>query len=216
MLVRLRCCDRSGTLDSFGKESTINISLRSPDDAHELQHLIRQACDAKQRDRLRAVELAVAGEPTLTIMRMLGRSRGFVQRWCYVYRDHGLDAVKAQSPPGRPTRLPGDQHEAFRQRVLAGPTDEDGVCTLRGREFIGILKKEFGVRYKLSGVYELLHRLNLSVLTPRPRHRKTDEQAMEQWVERAPFLSKASASNTRTKPSKSGSRTKRGSASKAR
>jgi hypothetical protein len=25
-------------------------------------------------------------------MRMLGRSRGFVQRWCYVYRDHGLDA----------------------------------------------------------------------------------------------------------------------------
>jgi transposase len=178
--------------------------------------LIRQTCKAKQRDRLRAVALAIAGESTPSIMRMLGRSRGFVQRWCYVYRDHGLDAVKAQSPPGRPTKLPAARHEALRRRVLAGPTDEDGVCALRGRDLIDILEKEFGVAYSLNGVYDLLHRLNLSVLSPRPQHRKNDEQAMQQWVERAPFLSRASAPNTRTKPSKSGSRTKRGSASKAR
>jgi Homeodomain-like domain len=66
-----------------------------------LKQLIRQATRAKQRDRLRAVELAIAGQPTLAIMRMLGRSRGFVQRWCYVYRDRGLEAVVAKSPPGR-------------------------------------------------------------------------------------------------------------------
>lgn len=178
--------------------------------------LIRQTHRAKQRDRLRAVELALAGESTPTIMRMIGRSRGFVQRWCYVYRDHGLDAVKAQSPPGRPTKLPAEQHEAFRQRVLAGPRDEDGVCTLRGRDLIDILEHEFGVRYELSGVYDLLHRLNLSVLTPRPRHRKSDEQAMRQWVADAPFLSATCSDNTPTNASKSGSRTKRGSANKAR
>jgi transposase len=178
--------------------------------------LIRQASNAKQRDRWRAVELAIAGESTPSIIRMLGRSRGFVQRWCYAYRDGGLDAVKAQSPPGRPTRLPAEQHEAFKQRVLSGPRDEDGVCTLRGRDFIDILEREFGAAYSLNGVYELLHRLNLSVLTPRPQHRKSDEQAMEQWVERAPFLSVRCSGNTPSKPSQSGSRTKRGSANKGR
>lgn len=203
-------------MGSFGKESTIDISLHSPDDAAELVRLIRQTSNAKQRDRLRTVELAIAGEQTGVIQDKLGRSRGFVQRWCYAYRDHGLDAVKPQSPPGRPTKLPADQHEAFRQRVLAGPKDEDGVCTLRGEDFVGILEREFDVAYSLNGVYDLLHRLNLSVLTPRPQHRKSDEQAMRQWVERAPFLSSASASNTRIKPSRSGSRTKRGSASRAR
>ncbi|MCC6682640.1 MAG: helix-turn-helix domain-containing protein [Phycisphaeraceae bacterium] len=58
--------------------------------------MIRQTCNAKQRDRLRAVELVIAGESTQAIMWMLGRSRDFVQRWCYVYRDHGLEAVRAQ------------------------------------------------------------------------------------------------------------------------
>jgi transposase len=194
----------------------VQIVLRHPGDAGELSRLIRQARDAKQRDRLRTVELAVAGESTLSIMRMLGRSRGFVQRWCYVYRDQGLKAIEAQSPPGRPTRLPVDQHQAFRLRVLAGPTEEDGVCALRGQDFIRILEDEFGVRYELSGVYELLRRLGLSVLTPRPRHRKSDEQAMARWVEAAPLLSNASAPDTPTGVWKSGFRTKRGSASKAR
>ena len=81
-----------------------------------------------QRDRLRAVELAVAGKPTASIMRMVGRSRGFMQRWCYVYRDHGLAAVVTKPPPGQPTKLPPAKHQAFKQRVLAGSNEEDGVC----------------------------------------------------------------------------------------
>lgn len=185
--------------------------------------MIRQASNAKQRDRLRAIELAIAGQPTLAIMQMLGRSRGFVQRWCYVYRDHGLGAVAAKSPPGRPPKLPVEQHQAFKQRVLAGPgvpgvdgEGGDGGCALRGRDFIRILKEKFGVSYKLSGVYVLLDRLNLSVLVPRPQHRKSDPQAQAQWTERAPFLSVKSNDNTPKNKLQSGSKTKQGSASKAR
>ena len=190
--------------------------MHQDSDAAEPAGLIRQARDAKQRDRLRAVELAIAGEPPAGIMRMLGRSRGFVQRGCYAYRDHGLTAVSAKPPPGRPTGLPPEQHEAFRQRVLAGPTDEDGVCTLRGRDLIRILEDEFFVRYELSGVYDLLHRLNLSVLAPRPQHRKSDPVAMQRWVEDAPFLSKNKGKSTPASASPCGSRMKQGSASKAR
>jgi len=168
----------------------MDIVLRHPDDAAALTRLIRETQDAKQRDRYRAVELAVAGEETQAIMQMLARSRGFVQRWCYTYRDDGLDAVVAKSPPGPDTRLPTDQHEAFKQRVLDGPTEDDGVCTLRGRDMVRILEEEFGVSYALNGVYDLLHRLNLSVLAPRPQHRQSDPKAMTQWVEDAPLLSR--------------------------
>lgn len=207
------------------KEPVIDISLRHPEDAPALQQMIRQTPHAIQRDRLRAIELAIAGQSTPAIMQMLGRSRGFVQRWCYVYRDQGLPAVVPKSPTGRPPKLPVEQYEAFKQRVLAGPKSgvageaDDGVCALRGRDFIRILKEEFGVSYQLSGVYDLLDRLNLSVLVPRPQHRKSDPQAMAQWVEDAPFLSAKSSEKTRKNKSQSGSRTKlapRKSASKAR
>lgn len=181
-----------------------------------MKQLIRQATNAKQRDRLRTVERAIAGQETLAIMEMLGRSRGFVQRWCYVYRDHGLKAVVAKSPPGRPTRLPTEHHEAFKRRVLAGPTEADGVRTLRGYDCIAILEAEFGVQYSLSGVYELLHRLNLAVLVPRPQHRHNDPEAMRQWADRAPFLSATCSKKTPKNAPPSGSKTRPASDNKAR
>ena len=192
----------------------MDICLRQPQDAAELTKRIKKARNAKQRDRLRAIKLAIDGLETKEIMEALGRSRGFVQRWCYVYRDHGLDAVFAKSPTGRPPTLPHDQHQAFKQRVLDGPTEQDGVCTLRGQDCVRILKKEFGVEYSLSGVYELLHRLNLSVLVPRPQHRNSDPLAMAKWVAESPFLSRESAMNTQARKSRSGSRTKPALASK--
>lgn len=194
----------------------MQITLRRAEDEAELKELIRVETNAKQRDRLRAVQLAIMGESTLAIMQMLGRSRGFVQRWCYAYRDGGLDAVNAKSPPGRSPRLSPEQCAAFKQRVLDGPIDSDGVCALRGHDLVRILHEEHHAPYTLSGTYKLLHRLNLNVLVPRPQHRKSDPVAMQQWVEDAPFLSKTSAKNIRTSASPSGSRTKRASASKAR
>lgn len=193
----------------------MRISLRRPADAAALTALIRQTADARQRDRYRATSLAIAGRPTAEIQRMLGRSRGFVQRWCYAYRDDGLDAVRAQSPPGRPPTLPVRRHAAFKRRVLAGPREDDGVCALRGRDFQRILREEFGVQYSLQGVYDLLRRLDLSVLVPRPQHRKSDPEAQRQWVAQAPFLSARSASDIPTSASRSGFRTKPASASKA-
>lgn len=194
----------------------MQITLRHADDAAELTRRVSQASHAKQRDRLRAVQLAIEGESTPAIMRMLGRSRGFVQRWCYAYRDHGLEAVAPRSPTGRPPQLTPEQQAAFKRRVLAGPTEADGVCTLRGRDFIRILEQEFGAAYELSGVYDLLHRLGLSVLSPRPQHRKADPQAMAEWVARAPFLSRTCVNSTPTGASRSGSRTRHASVSKAR
>ena len=192
------------------------ILLRRPEDHDELHRLIRTTADAMQRDRYRAVQLALDGEQTADIQHAIARSRGFVQRWCYAYRDHGLEAVEPVKQPGKPTTLPPEHHEAFRQRVLDGPTEEDGVCALRGTDIIRILEQEFGVSYKLSGVYDLLSRLGLVVLSPRPQHRKNDPQAMQQWVERAPLLSRKSGKNTQTSVSRSGSRTRLASASRAR
>ncbi len=71
-----------------------------------------------------------------------------------------------------------------------------------------MLACEFGVHYTLDGVYDLMKRLNLSCLKPRPCHRKNDEHAMRQWVEDAPLLSGKFKENIRKNKSKSGSRTK--------
>jgi Transposase and inactivated derivatives len=193
------------------------VSERTSGDRDELRRRIGSEKNAKQRDRLRAVALALGGQEAPRIARMLGRSRRFVQEWVYVYRDAGLEAVKATPQTGQPVKLAAVDETLFKTRMLAGPVPADeGLCTLRGKDAQRILHQEFGVKYTLSGAYKVLHRLGFSYLQPRPRHRKNDPQVMAQWLAGAPLLSTASGRNTLSRPWKSGSRTKPGSASRER
>jgi transposase len=192
----------------------MHIQAHHPGDLEQLRQRSRRQRDAKQRDRYRAVLLALEGHEAPQIARTLARSRRFVQLWVYAYRDHGLEAIGPKRHSGRPSKLPPTKQSSFKERFLAGPTPTDGVCSLRAKEALRILKEEFGVEYTLPGVYDLLHRLGLSCLVPRPRHPKNDPVQMQQWVEQAPLLSRSSPKHTRSRRSRSGSRMKRGSVNK--
>lgn len=168
----------------------MEIIVRQEGDRERLDHLIASEKLAVQRDGLRAVRLALDGKEAVEIAATLSRSRRFVQEWAYAYRDGGMEAIQPGKSSGRPTKLPRDKEQAFRTRMLGGPTQADGgVCTLRGIDAMRILEKEFGVRHTLDGVYDLLERLRLSCLVPRPGHRKNDPQVMQQWLDNAPLLS---------------------------
>lgn len=169
-------------------------------DLQKLKEKSRNETNAKQRDRYRAVALAIQGWQTKVIMEKLDRSKNFVQRWSYFYRDGGIEAIAPKCNTGRPTKLPRKKEPQLIKRIKNGPTDIDnGVCALRGKDVQRILEEEFGVKYSLFGVYDLMHRLGFSCLKPRPKHRKNDPEKMKQWLEQAPFLSKKSGPKTQKK-----------------
>jgi len=199
---------------SAARRSAIDIIAHHDDDLTTLNQRVRTEPNAKARDRARCVLLAIDGLTAPQVAERVGRSRRFVQRWCYAYRDHGLDGLAVKSRSGRPPRLTPDEQRVFKQRVLDGPTEADGVCTLRGRDFQRILEAEFGKPMSLSGVYDLLHRLNLSVLKPRPRHRQADPEAQQRWLDDAPFLFSGFVPSTPAGGSRCGARTKPASVSK--
>jgi transposase len=173
----------------------MKVTLHDPADLATLRERVRSEGNAKQRDRLRAVLLAAEGDGDGRelegddIAGRVGRSPRFVDRWLARYRKGGLSALSPGKAKGQKPKLAAERQQAFKARLLGGPTDADGgVCTLRGADARRILSQEFGVEMGLSGVYELMHRLNLSCLKPRPLHRKNDPQAMADWLDRAPLL----------------------------
>lgn len=190
------------------------VQARHVEDVSELQRRVRCESDAKQRDRYRAVLLALQGEQTKNIMEKLGRSRGFVQGWVYAYRDHGLEAIRESPRSGKPPKLSPEQLATLRERLDKGPDPSAGLSAWRGPEVRQWLESQFGVTYSLSGAYELLHRLNYVPLRPRPRNPKQDVQTVEQWRQRSPLLSRKSGNDILTSKSKSGSKTKADSDSK--
>jgi len=176
----------------------MTVVLGQDDDLPRLRQFVRDERKAIQRDRYRAVLLAAQkhddGKSEMTreqIAAAVGRSRQFVDEWVGRYRRGGIENLRARKQPGNKPSLSTEQQEAFKARLLAGPTDADGgVCTLRGRDAQRVLEVEFGVPLKLTAVYEWMHRVGLSCLKPRPRHRKNAPQAMKAWLdESAPFLS---------------------------
>lgn len=167
----------------------MNVNQRMPGDRDRLKRLINSERDALRRDRYRAVLLALDGGEAAKIAVILGRSRRSVQDWVYAYRDGGIDNIHPPKRPGRTPKLPREREGELRARLDAGPTEADGVCTLRGRDVVRILEREFGVKYSLDGAYDLLERLGYTCQSPRPRHEKRDPEAQDRFKRAAPLLS---------------------------
>jgi transposase len=185
--------------------------------ADQLAGLIRAERRAKVARRLWAVRLARLGRTAAQVAGEVLLSERQVRAWVARYNAGGEGALADRPGRGRPGPLPPDREELLRERLRAGATGADGVCSLRGEDVRRILAEEFGVLRSLQAVYDLLHRLGFEPLRPRPRHPKSDPAAQEAFKKkgcRRP--SPASGPRTRASGSRSGSRTRRASASRAR
>lgn len=154
--------------------------------ADELEQLASRAADTRTWLRARAVILTRRGWIADHVADALGCSLRSVRQWLAAYRQGGVAALDDRPRSGRPATLAEAEHERFLARIDAGPTPEDGVCALRGEDIRRILADEFAASYSLAGVYLLLHRLGRSSLAPRPRHRKADPEAQEEFVRGLP------------------------------
>ena len=98
--------------------------------------------------------------------------------------------MEGKKYPGRKSKLTAQQQAQLKACLDEGARDQDGVCALRGQDIRRIIQEEFGVVYAKNSVYDLLRRLDYSSLVPRPRHRKNDPAAMEQFKSSARLLSR--------------------------
>jgi transposase len=182
----------------------MRIEWKSPEDRARVLNGYRRAVEQRrtlQRDRYNVILLLGDGGPDgqelgrEQIAAAVRRSRQFVDEWARRYRTGGgagaggFDTIVPAKAKGKPPKLTPEQDQQLKARLDAGPTDDDAVCTFRGVDIVRIIKEEFGVVHTLGGIYDVLKRIGYSSLAPRPSHRKKDPQAVQAFVDRAPFLS---------------------------
>ncbi len=182
----------------------------------QLQQLVDRELRADRAKRLRTVLLAQQGFTAPEIATCTGFSRRVVQTWVARYNKAGLAGLKTKPGRGRKPPLTPAEAEQLTQRLDAGPSPDDGVCTLRGQDVRRILQQEFGQLRSLSAVYGLLHRLGYSSLVPRPQHPEADPAAQAEFKKNSATGSRRSKRNIPITGCKSSTKTKRGSASKGR
>jgi transposase len=133
------------------------------------------------------------------------------------YNAAGLAGLRNLKPPGRGSKLTAQQLADLAELVEAGPDPAvHGVVRWRRVDLRDELQRRFGVTLHERSVGKLLNKLGYRKLSVRPRHPKADEAAQETLKKTSPRPSRRkSPTGPKASRSKSGSRMRRGSASRA-
>jgi len=177
-----------------------------------------QAKDVSAARRMLCLAMVLDGSDRTTAAETCGMDRQTLRDWVHRYNAEGLPGLYDRKRPGARPKLTSEQRAALAAMVEAGPDPAvHGVVRWRRVDLRDELQRQFGVVLHERSVGKVLKRLGYRRLSVRPRHPESDEEAQEAFKKTLPRRSpRSSRSAPKTRPSKSGSRTKRGSASKGR
>jgi transposase len=174
--------------------------------------------DGNAARRMLAIAHVLEGKSREEAAASCGMDRQTLRDWVHRYNAEGLDGLQDRVCPGPQSRLSREQEAEVAQWVRQGPSlGEHGVVRWRRIDLARLIEQRFGVTLAERSVGSLLRRLGFRRLSVRPRHPDKDTAAQEAFKKTLPIWSqKASRSARATSRSRSGGRTRRASASKAR
>ena len=152
----------------------------------EIAKLVRTEKDGRVRQRLRAMKFISQGQTIPRVARRMDIAERPLRKWLHRFNKHGPSGLCDAPRSGQPPKINTKQIQKFKQRIRQGVTEQDNVCSLRGKDLQRILQKEFNAQYSLGGTYFLLHRLGFSCLCPRPQHPQSDIEAQETFKKSTP------------------------------
>jgi len=191
---------------------------RNEHSASELRMAASQTRDGATARRILALALVMEGSSRSAAARCCGMDRQTLRDWVHRYNAEGLAGLSDRHRSGRPPRLTAAQLAELAAVVEAGPDlERDGVVRWRCIDLQQLIAERFQVRLAERTIGTLLNKLRFTRLAPRPYHPKKDAAAQQAFKKTSPPGSaKACLTPPPASRSKSGSRTRPGSASRGR
>ena len=144
--------------------------------------------DARCKIRLLAMLHLQEGKSYTEIAGLLKVERHTVSEWYNRFLLEGIDGLSDKPRSGRKPTLPSSEEANFKKVVLELQKERKGG-RVKGEDVRQMLKSQFGAEYSLSGVYDLLNRLNIVWITGRSRHPEADAESQRDFKEH--FVEKA-------------------------
>ena len=168
--------------------------------------------------RILALALVLEGVDRASAAKNCGMDRQTLRDWVHRYNKGGIAGLADNRHTGRPAKLTAAQKETFKQLVETGPERAtDKVVRWRCADLKRQIETRFGVSVHERTVGKFLNGLGYRRLSVRPRHPKSDPEAQEAFKKTSRGLPPhASPSPLNPSRSKSGSKMKPASASRAR
>lgn len=190
---------------------------RTGHSAAELRAIAGKCRDGEQVRRLLAIAMVLEGVRRVEAAERDGMDRQTLRGWVHRCNDAGIEGLKSRRGPGPTPMLTAAQKAALKALVIAGPDPAvHQVVRWRCVDLREEVARRFGVTAHVSTIGKWLHELGLTRLQPRPCHPGKDAAAEAAFEETSPaWWRRRCPSEPAEGFSRSGSRTKPGSARRA-
>ena len=167
--------------------------------------------------RMLALALILDGQSRAAAAQATGMDRQTLRDWVHRYNERGVDGLVDGWGGGRKPLLNTRQTERLAELVRQGPdVAEHGVVRWRRVDLARVLQAEFCVSVAERTVGTLLRRLGFRRISARPQHPRQDLAAQEAHKKTSPAWSRPRCPTMPVADrSRSGSKTRPGSASRA-
>lgn len=148
----------------------------------------RRSGSVRTSQRLLAIRDIMLGRARQWVCEQYGISRENLRHWVRWYNEEGLAGLKDGERAGRPPKLNQEQMASLQARVSVPPEmGKDGVERWRAADVQRLLRREYGVEYRsLTGVCNLLHRLEQSWISGRPQPPQPADDAVAAFKKTPP------------------------------
>ena len=152
------------------------VNWREKDTTDALKAAYQRERDPKLRTRLQGLWFLRSGWRLARVAEAVGVHYRTVQSWVSWYREGGVPTVLSHKMGGRGQEsfLTTEQTEELAQEVATGRFRT-------AAEIRDWISDQYGVPYKVSGVYSLMERMKCGPKTPRPMHEKADPEQQASW-----------------------------------
>ena len=135
---------------------------------------------AKQKERELIVKLSNEKRTTREIADILGISKSKSAFWVKRFRD--TKSLNDKRRNGRPTPLTKDKLDSIRSQIRLQVT-EPKKAGISSKEVLEIIEHKTKRKYTLRHTQRLLHKIGMSLITPRVNHIRKDEKAQNKFRE---------------------------------
>jgi transposase len=156
-------------------------------DAAGLRRAARRCRDPHAARRMLALALVLEGTSRTEAARACGMDRQTLRDWVHRYNAEGLAGLGDRHGGGPPCLLSPEQERQVARWVAQGPDlARDGVTRWRRADLARAIAREFSVVMAERSVGNVLRRLGLRRLMPRPRHPGHDAAAQASFSGTSP------------------------------
>jgi len=150
----------------------------------EIKKLYRETNDAKLKVRYLAIMLFMEEKTSLAVAETLRISDFAVREWLKKYNILGLEGLIPQKHLGAECKLSEEQLQEVYLILQNSPRDWGFNNSNWSMRLLKLwIEKQYRVSYAVSSLYDLVHRLGLTIQRPRKKSKNGDPAKQEQFME---------------------------------